>query len=123
MLPMKTFARFAAVTVFAVLALAGCSTEECSEQSCADYGGTASRTFQSCYSSGTGSVDDEFVLRDNNGDAFYTCTRPADDNNGCGVELLQAKGAYCAGGGGGSGSGGGGGGSGSGSATDEQESQ
>ncbi len=77
-------------------ALAGaCSPGDCTVQSCADYGGDASKSFTVCFSSGTGSIDDEFWLLDSAGEELYRCTRPADDNDACGVELIVAKEAYC----------------------------
>lgn len=91
-----TIARFLPLATLLLSALGGggCGSD-CTEQSCASFGGEASRKFSSCYSSGSGSTDDEFVLRDQNGDEFYKCTRPASDNSGCGVELLIAKEDYC----------------------------
>jgi hypothetical protein len=75
----------------------GCSAGDCSEQSCADFGGDASKTFTSCFSSGAGSSKDEFWLQDSAGNEFYRCERAADDNDSCGVELIGAKESYCAG--------------------------
>ncbi len=69
---------------------------DCTEQSCDEFGGSASRTLTVCVSSGSGSTKDEFVLKDENDDDFYECSRDADDNDSCGVELLRAKRAYCA---------------------------
>jgi hypothetical protein len=91
--------RSALVVALAGLALllgSGCGDPNCEEQSCADFGGAADRTLFSCYSSGSGSVDDEFWVQDSNEEEFFRCTRPADDNDGCGVELLIAKETYCA---------------------------
>ncbi len=73
-----------------------CNTDgECTEQSCADWGGSASKKLTSCYSSGSGSVKDEFKLKDEGDNTFYTCERDADDNDGCGLALNDAKRAYC----------------------------
>jgi hypothetical protein len=69
---------------------------ECSEQGCDNFGGSASRTVTACYKSGVkGQSKDEFVLKDEDGNKFYSCSRDADDNDGCGVQLLAAKQAYC----------------------------
>ena len=76
----------------------------CEETACDQYGGPASKTFQNCYTSGEGSVKDEFWLEDAAGKEFYRCERAADDNDSCGVELITAKEAYCTAGGDGSGS-------------------
>lgn len=78
-----------------VLSSAGCADDDCTEQSCDPYGGSASRKLNVCVTSGSGSTKDEFVLKDEDDKEFYTCSRPADDNTGCGVELISAKEAYC----------------------------
>jgi hypothetical protein len=72
-----------------------CSDGDCTEQGCDKFGGSASRKLSSCVSSGTGAADDEFVLKDESDKEFYTCSRPADDNDKCGGELIRAKEAYC----------------------------
>jgi hypothetical protein len=82
--------------VLLALALSACGDGNCSEQSCSKFGGSASKTLLSCYSSGSGSSPDDFVLKDASGQQFYACSRPANDNTACGVELLSAKESYCA---------------------------
>lgn len=85
---------FLGATGLAALVGAGCG-DDCTEQSCTDYGGTDAKTFSVCSISGSGSTDDEFILKDESGEELFTCTRPADNNDACGVELIIAKEAYC----------------------------
>jgi hypothetical protein len=75
--------------------ITACGDPNCEEQTCADFGGSGDKVFLTCVASGEGSVDDEFYLKDDNGAEFYTCTRPADDNEQCGVELILAKEEFC----------------------------
>lgn len=76
--------------------LTSCRIGDCSEQTCSEFGGSAERTFTSCFSSGIDSTDeDEFWLEDDQGEQFFECRRPADDNDGCGVALNAAKTTYC----------------------------
>ncbi|MEW5737850.1 MAG: hypothetical protein AB1938_02930 [Myxococcota bacterium] len=84
--------------VAAVVAVvsAGCGYGKCTNQSCADWGGQASKSLTACYASGVGSSPDEFWLLDSAGKEFYRCERPADDNDGCGVALIVAKESFCA---------------------------
>lgn len=83
------------MTLVTVLVGAGCGYGNCTEQSCADWGGTASKKLSACYVSGVGSSNDEFWLKDMSGAEFFRCERPADNNDKCGVELIVAKQAYC----------------------------
>lgn len=85
----------ACLSIVVIAATTACGSGNCTEQSCDKFGGSASRKLQSCYSSGSGSIDDEFELKDEKGNVFYRCTRPADNNDKCGVELITAKEAYC----------------------------
>jgi hypothetical protein len=83
------------IVALALVGLCSCSRGNCTEQSCADWGGSASKKFNTCYVSGSGSSKDEFWLEDSSGTEVYRCERPADDNNSCGVELIRAKEAFC----------------------------
>jgi hypothetical protein len=74
----------------------GCGGGECMKQSCADWGGSDSVKFKSCYVSGSESGHDEFWLEDLQGNEFHKCTRPPDDNDGCGVEMIRARHEFCA---------------------------
>lgn len=95
----RIFASCALTLTLLLAAFSGtaCSTDgDCTEQSCDGFGGSASRKFTSCYSSGSGSTKDKFVLKDADDNEFHSCSRAANDNDGCGVELIAAKEAYCA---------------------------
>ena len=83
------------IVVLALVCASSCSRGNCTEQSCADWGGSASKKFNTCYVSGAGSSKDEFWLEDLAGNEVYRCERPADDNDSCGVPLIAAKEAFC----------------------------
>ncbi|MCC6522657.1 MAG: hypothetical protein IT373_08365 [Polyangiaceae bacterium] len=92
----RNSALVATIAVATALLGGGCHAGDCDDQSCGAYGGSASRSFTSCYISGTGSSKDEFWLEDDSGNEFYRCERAASDNDSCGVALIAAKESFCA---------------------------
>ncbi|MFO0617031.1 MAG: hypothetical protein U0414_30830 [Polyangiaceae bacterium] len=73
----------------------GC-TLECDTESCADYGGSADKKFQTCADSV------EITLLDTKDAEFFSCTpdygnpRGITDANDCAGKTADAKFAYCA---------------------------
>jgi hypothetical protein len=81
--------------VLAPLLLACASGEDCIDQSCVGFGGSATRTLTSCVKPATGSDLEELTLKDQDGEVFHSCFRRADNKDGCNAELHGAKVTYC----------------------------
>ena len=83
------------LALIGVMSSVGCGDGDCTTQPCSEFGGSSDRSVTTCVSSGSGSAGDEFVVKDANDKTISTCTRAADDNDGCGVTLIAAKESYC----------------------------